>query len=101
MSCELAMHTVWPPQRVIPRSAFMERYRSFGPDAGRSDHLGPFLGFVGNKVAEVGGRARKDRAAQADKLRLQLGIGESGVDFSVELLNNLGRCLPGCAGTVK
>jgi hypothetical protein len=49
------MHTVWPPQRVIPRSAFMERYRSFGPDAGRSDHLGPFLGFVGNEVAEVGG----------------------------------------------
>ena len=30
-------------------------------DAGELNHLGPFLGFVGDERAEVGGRARKAR----------------------------------------
>ena len=30
-------------------------------DVGRPDHLGPFLGFVGDELAEVGGRAGKHR----------------------------------------
>src|SRR5262245_54398196 len=32
-------------------------------DVGRPDHLGPLLGLVGDELAEVGGRARKRRAA--------------------------------------
>ena len=32
--------------------------------AGELDHLAPLLGFVGDELAEVGGRARKRRAAE-------------------------------------
>ena len=43
------------------------------------------------KLAEVGGRARKHGAAQIGKPRLNLGIGEGGVDLVVELVDDLGR----------
>jgi hypothetical protein len=36
---------------------------SVGLDVGRADHLAPLLGFLGDQLAEVGGRARKRRAA--------------------------------------
>ena len=38
--------------------------RSLRLDVGRSDHLAPLLGFVGDELAEVSGRARKHRVAQ-------------------------------------
>src|SRR5262249_36611414 len=50
-------------------------------DAGRPDPLAPLLGFLGNELAEVGGRAGKHGAAQFNKPRLQLGIGKGGVDL--------------------
>ena len=59
-------------------------------DAGEPDHLAPLLGFVRDELAEVGGRARKHRAAQIGKPRLHLGIGERGVDLPVELVDDLG-----------
>ena len=65
-------------------------------DVGRSDHL-PLLGFIGDEVAEVGGRARNHRAAQVGKPRLDLGVGERGVDFLVELVDDLGGRVLGCA----
>src|SRR5262245_61047572 len=42
------------------------------------DDLGPFLGFVGDELAKVGGRAGKNRAAQAGTL-LSLSIICGGV----------------------
>jgi hypothetical protein len=66
-------------------------------DVGRSDHLAPLLGFIGDEVAEVGGRARNHRAAQVGKPRLDLGVGERGVDFLVELVDDLGGRFLGCA----
>src|SRR5262245_31447613 len=39
-------------------------------DTGGLDDLGPFLDFFGNEPAEVGGRARKCRAAEVGSLRL-------------------------------
>ena len=59
-------------------------------DVGRPDHLAPLLGFVGDELSEVGGRARKHRAAQIGEPRLHLGIGEAGIDLLVELLDDLG-----------
>src|SRR5262249_60858088 len=32
-------------------------------DVGRDNHLAPFLGFVGDEFAEIGGRGGNDRAA--------------------------------------
>src|SRR5262245_59454254 len=43
------------PQSPAPSSVCL--------DVGRPDHLGPFLGFVGDELAKIGGRARKPRTA--------------------------------------
>src|SRR5262249_48836802 len=56
-------------------------------DIGRSDHLAPLLGFVGDELAEVAGRARKHSATKVGKARLHLGVGEGGVDFAIELVD--------------
>ena len=46
-----------------------KRYGIFGTAAlvrlntGELDHLGPLLGFVGDQLSKVGGRARKHRTA--------------------------------------
>ena len=36
---------------------------SLRADAGKLDHLGPFLGLVANELTKIGGRARKHRTA--------------------------------------
>jgi hypothetical protein len=59
-------------------------------DVGRSDHLRPLLGVVGDELGEVGGRARQRRASEVSQLRLDFGIGEARVDLLVELLDDLG-----------
>src|SRR5262249_24666574 len=43
-------------------------------EVGRPDHLGPLLGVVGNELAEIGGRAGKQRAAEVEQPRLELRI---------------------------
>src|SRR5262249_36200701 len=48
-------------------------------------HLAPFLGFVGDELAEIGGRATENNAAEVGELSLQLGIGEGGLDFAGKL----------------
>src|SRR5262249_37547585 len=50
-------------------------------DVGRPDHLAPLLRFVGNEPAEITWRAIEDDAAEVGELRLQLGIGEAGIDL--------------------
>ena len=59
-------------------------------DVGELHHLGPFLGFVDDESAEVGGRTRKRCASQVGKPGLHLGIGESAIDLSVELVDDVG-----------
>src|SRR5262249_26467685 len=66
-------------------------------DVGRPDHLAPFLGVVGDELAKVGGRADSWCATQIGEPRLDLMIGESGIHFVVELLDDLGRPGPRCA----
>src|SRR5258708_14747852 len=76
------------------RSAFPGSLRL---DASELHHLGPFLGFVGDELAKVGGRERERVATQVGKPRLDLGIGEASVDLLVELVDDLGRRGPRCA----
>src|SRR5262245_43410928 len=48
-------------------------------DAHEPDHLAPLLGFVGDVLAEVGGRADKRRGSHVGKPRLDLGISEARI----------------------
>src|SRR5262249_58937003 len=61
------------------------------------DHLAPLLGFIGDMLAEVGGRTRKHRAAEVSEMGLHFRVVESRVNFLVELVNNLRRGVLGCA----
>src|SRR5262249_16590076 len=81
--------------RGIRGTGFMEylvpgRTGSVGLDIGRPDHLAPLLGFVSDELAEVGGRARKHRVAQIGDARLDLDVGEAGIDLAVEFIDDLG-----------
>src|SRR6266545_7005976 len=62
-------------------------------------HFAPLLGFVGDELAEIGGRAAKRGAIQVGKLCLEPGIGECGVDLLVELVDDLGGRVPGRSET--
>jgi hypothetical protein len=42
----------------------------FRLDVGGPDHLAPLLGFVGDKLAEIGGRVTQSNAAEVGKPRL-------------------------------
>ena len=64
------------------------RPRSLHLDVGGPDHLGPFLGFIADELAEVVRRARKHHAAEVGEPRLHLGIGKRGVDLGVEFLDD-------------
>src|SRR5262245_52983815 len=82
----------------------MECRRSFRLAVGRPDHLGPLLGFLGNELAEIGGRADERRAAEFGEPRLDLAMREAGVDLMVEPSSYLARRVLGrtdcnkCAG---
>jgi hypothetical protein len=52
---------------------------SLGLYVGFPDHLAPLLGFLGDELAEVGGRERKHRTAQIDQSRLYRRIGEAAL----------------------
>src|SRR5262245_20636062 len=55
------------------------------------DDVAPLLRFVGDELAEVGGRTDEWCATQIGEPRLDLMIGESGVDLGVELLDDPDR----------
>src|SRR5580704_11214639 len=58
-------------------------------DIGRPDHLAPLLGFVGDELAEVGGRAGDYRAAQVGKPRFHRRVGEPRIDLLVQPVDDL------------
>src|SRR5262249_53058839 len=73
------------------------RRKSLSLNTGKLYHLGPFFGFISNKLREVSGRAGKYRSAQIGEPRLDLGVGESRIDLIVELVDDLGRGVSGGA----
>jgi hypothetical protein len=70
-------------------------------DVRRPDHLAPLLGFVCDQFSEIGRRAPEDDAAQIGQLDLQLRIGEARIDLRVELVDDRGGRIPGCAEAEK
>jgi hypothetical protein len=60
-------------------------------EAGELDDLSPLLGFLGDELGEVGGRAGKYFTAELSLPRLHRWIGERRVDIPVEPLDDLGR----------
>src|SRR5262245_25908117 len=60
-------------------------------DVGRADHLGPLLGFVSDEFPKLYGREREPVATQIAKPRLDLRVGEAGVDLLIELVDDLDR----------
>src|SRR5262245_26572815 len=79
-----------PAIRRTERYGILAR-RSLRLDIGGADHLAPLLSFVRHQPTEVGGRADSWCATQIGEPRLDLMIGESGVHFVVELLDDFGR----------
>ena len=73
---------------------------SFWLDIGGLYYPAPFLGFVGDKLAELGRRSRQRRAAEVSKTGLHLRVVESRVDLLVELVDDLGRRGPRYAEAV-
>ena len=59
-------------------------------DIGRANHLGPPLGFVGNKIPKFVGGHRHRLIAQVYQPCLKVEISNAGADFLVELFDNLG-----------
>src|SRR5262245_21187062 len=64
------------------------------------DDVAPLLRFVGDELAEVGGRSGQHGAAQIGEARLDLGIGECRIDFLVEDIDDLGRRVLGNADSL-
>src|SRR5262249_18117965 len=67
------------------------RARLIGLEASKLDDLGPLLGFVGDELAKVAGRARKHSATKVGKARLHPGVGKPCIDLAVKLLDDFGR----------
>jgi hypothetical protein len=65
----------------------------FHLDVGGPDHLSPPLGFVGDELAEIGGRARKHHTTQTREPRFQIGISESSINLTIDLVDNRNRRL--------
>ena len=70
------------PQKIGSDHAYVALLRL---DIGEFNYFGPFLGLVCNELAKVGGSARQSHAAEFDKPRLELRIGEAGVYFFISL----------------
>src|SRR6188768_109976 len=65
--------------------------------AGKLHDLGPFLGFVGNELPEIGRGAEKGFAAEIGEPSPHSGVAEGSVDLGVELVDDLCRRVVGRA----
>ena len=63
---------------------------SFRLCAGELDNFRPLLPFSRDELAEIRRRTRKRHAAHIGKSRLDLRIGQAGIDLLVELVDDLG-----------
>jgi hypothetical protein len=61
-----------------------------GLDVGSPDYLAPFLSLVSDVSSKLHRRPRHHRAAQISEPLLQFRVGESRIDFPVELVDDFG-----------
>ena len=73
-------------RNIRPRSR-----RSLHLDIGRPDHLAPLLGLIGDELSELDSAHRHRHMAYLSHPRLDLGFDETGVDLTIERLDDLGR----------
>ena len=58
------------------------------------DYLAPLIGFIGDELAEIGGRAGKRRASEISEPSFQFGIGQPSIDLPVQRIDEpCGRAL--------
>ena len=69
-------------------------------DIGRPNHLGPFFGFLNDKLAEIVGRARHLDAAQIGDPCFHIRIDQGRVDLLVEDLDDIGGRALRCGDSV-
>src|SRR5262245_55120367 len=72
--------TLWKSSRSSAETS------SLRLDVGGPDHLAPFLGFLGDQLAELDRRSRQRRAAEVSETGLHLRVVESRVDLVLSLL---------------
>src|SRR5258708_2030277 len=65
-------------------------------DISGADHFTPLLDFISDELAKIGRRAGKYRRAQVGQPRFEFGVHESGVDFHIELVDDVGGSVPWC-----
>src|SRR5262249_23644628 len=65
-----------------------------------SDHLAPLFGFISDELTEVGGRLGERSGPQVGQARLDVGMRKTRIDISVQLVDDLGRCVPGYGNAV-
>src|SRR5215472_3617294 len=90
-SCQFSPWAITTKFRGYPQCA------SVWLDVGSPDYLRPFVGFFGEELAVLGRRERERGVAEVGNPRPDPGIGEASVDLPVELIDNSGGCVPGCA----
>jgi hypothetical protein len=76
-------------RRDTPNEQF--RLRRF--DIRCPNDLPPFLGFVSDEFSELGRRHRHRGGSKIGKARLEVRVGESGVDLSIEFVDDRGGCV--------
>src|SRR5215831_5615767 len=70
-------------------------------DARKLDYRTPLLCFVGDELAEIGGRHRRACTGQSiGETRFHLGVDEARIDFRVKLIDDCDRGILGSRDTV-
>src|SRR5215510_6376414 len=97
-----------PPPRVTAstweftgRGTADQAGQSLWLDTGEPDHLTPFFRFVGDELAERGGRSRQRHVSEVSETGAQLGIDKPGVDRFVQYIDNLSRGVAGRADPIE
>jgi hypothetical protein len=72
-----------------------EQFRLLRFDIRCPNEFPPFLGFVSDEFSKLGRRHRHRGGSKIGKASLEVRVGESGVDLSIEFVDDRGGCVLG------